>query len=86
MTNVLFVSCYSVDINNSASIELIYYMNLLARTGEFNVHLLTMNFPKDSIYYDEKISDLVDEKIIVHRVSGGKFLNKTFKLFIISLI
>lgn len=76
MTNILFVSCYSVDINNSASIELIYYMNLLASTGEFNVHLLTMDFPKDSIYYDKNICNLVDNKIVVHRVSGGKILDR----------
>lgn len=76
MTNILFVSCYSIDINNSASIELIYYMNLLVNTGKFNVHLLTMDFPKDSKYYDGDISTLVDKKIIVHRVSGGKILNR----------
>ncbi len=76
MTNILFISCYSIDINNSASIELIYYMNLLAGTGKFNVHLLTMDFPKDSKYYDSDISNFVDKRIIVHRVNGGPILNR----------
>lgn len=76
MTNILIVSCYSVDINNSASIELIYYINLLAESGEFNVHLLTMNFPENSIYYDSEISKFVHKNVFIHRVEGSFFLNK----------
>lgn len=76
MTNILFVSCYSVDINNSASIELIYYMNLLSASGKFKVHLLTMDFPSNSIYYDSEISKLVSKDIKIHRIKGGFLLNK----------
>ncbi len=76
MINILFVSCYSTDINNSASIELIYYMNLLSRSKKFNVHLLTFDFPKNSIYYDGTFNTLVDKDIVIHRVKGGKILNK----------
>ena len=76
MTNILFVSCYSTDINNSASIELIYYINLLSKSGEFNIHLLTMNYPQNTIYYDSEISKFVNERITIHRVDGGFILNK----------
>ncbi len=76
MRNILFVSCYSTDINNSASIELIYYINLLSKSGEFNIHLLTMNYPQNTIYYDSEISKFVDERITIHRVDGGFILNK----------
>lgn len=76
MINILFVSCYSADINNSASIELIYYMNLLARSGKFKVYLLTLDFPKNSIYYDDNLGKMIDPNITIHRVKGGKLLNK----------
>lgn len=76
MINILVVSCYSVDINNSASIELIYYLNLLASKGEFNVHLLTMDFPSESIYYDFDMSKFLHKDVSVYRVRGGYFLNK----------
>lgn len=77
MINILFVSCYSVDINNSASIELIYYMNLLASSNKnFKIHLLTLSFPSDSIYYDGELSKLVNKNIVVHRVNGSFILNK----------
>ncbi len=76
MFSILVVSCYSVDINNSASIELIYYLNLLAESGEFKVHLLTMDFPKHSIYYDTNVSGLLHKGVVVHRVKGGFILNK----------
>ena len=70
MINILFVSCYSVDINNSASIELIYYMNLLTSSNrDLKIHLLTLSFPSDSIYYDGKLSKLVNKDIVVHRVN-----------------
>lgn len=76
MINILFISCYSIDINNSASIELIYYINLLASSGEFNVYLLTMDFPSESIYYDSDISKFVHKNVLVYRVKGGFILNK----------
>lgn len=76
MTNILIVSCYSIDINNSASIELIYYVNLLANSGEFNVYLLTMDFSDKTIYYDSEISKFVHKNVSVHRVRGGLILNK----------
>ena len=77
MINILFVSCYSVDINNSASIELIYYMNLLTSSNrDLKIHLLTLSFPSDSIYYDGKLSKLVNKDIVVHRVNGSFILNK----------
>ena len=76
MKNILFVSCYSVDINNSASIELIYYINLLANSDKYKVHLLTMDFPNNCIYYDDETRKLVSDKVIIHRVKGGMLLNK----------
>ena len=52
---ILFIACYSPLINNSASIETLQYLNNLAKIDGNEVHLLTVNFPKNSIYYDEYI-------------------------------
>ncbi|BAK81341.1 glycosyltransferase [Candidatus Arthromitus sp. SFB-rat-Yit] len=76
MSNILFVSCYSVDINNSASIELVYYMNLLASNKKVKIHLLTLDFPSNSIYYDSELSKFVNKDVVVHRVNGSFILNK----------
>ena len=51
---ILFIACYSPLINNSASIETLQYLNNLVNEGN-DIHLLTVDFPKNSIYYDEYI-------------------------------
>ena len=71
---ILFVACYSPLINNSASIETLQYLNNLAKIHNNEIHLLTVNFPPNSIYYDEYIlsmlcllytSDAADELLTV---------------------
>lgn len=69
---ILFIACYSPLINNSASIETLQYLNNLARIEDNNIHLLTVNFPSNSIYYDEYIFNMLDKKINLHIISGGK--------------
>ena len=71
---ILFIACYSPLINNSASIETLQYLNNLAKDNE--VDLLTVNFPENSIYYDEYILKMLDEKVKLHIISGGKFFEK----------
>ena len=73
---VLFIACYSPLINNSASIETLQYLNNLAKIDENEVHLLTVNFPKNSIYYDEYILSMLNEKVKMHIISGGKIFEK----------
>ena len=71
---ILFIACYSPLINNSASIETLQYLNNLAKDNE--VDLLTVNFPENSIYYDEYILKMLDEKVKLHIISGGKIFEK----------
>ena len=71
---ILFIACYSPLINNSASIETLQYLNNLAKDNE--VDLLTVNFPKNSIYYDEYILNMLDKKVNLHIISGGKIFEK----------
>lgn len=71
---ILFIACYSPLINNSASIETLQYLNNLAKENE--IDLLTVNFPKNSIYYDECILNMLDKNINLHIISGGKVFEK----------
>lgn len=73
---ILFIACYSPLINNSASIETLQYLNNLAKIDENEVHLLTVNFPKNSIYYDEYILSMLDKRVKMHIISGGKIFEK----------
>lgn len=73
---ILFIACYSPLINNSASIETLMYLNNLCNKDNNEVHLLTVDFPKNSIYYDEEILALLDKKVHIHKISGGKIFNK----------
>lgn len=72
---ILFIACYSPLINNSASIETLQYLNNLSEEGN-EIHLLTVDFPKNSIYYDEYIFSMLNKKIKVHIVSGGKIFER----------
>ena len=71
---ILFIACYSPFINNSASIETLMYLNNMAKENE--VHLLTVDFPKESIYYDEEVLSLLDKRIIIYKIGMGKIFNK----------
>ncbi|MBS6185099.1 MAG: glycosyltransferase [Clostridium celatum] len=73
---ILFIACYSPLINNSASIETLQYLNNLAKIEGNEVHLLTVNFPKNSIYYDEYILSMLDKRVKMHIISGGKIFEK----------
>lgn len=68
---ILFIACYSPIINNSAAIETLQYLNKLSEIEGNEVHLLTVNFPSDSIYYDEALQDMMNENIKIHLVDGG---------------
>ncbi|GIM28707.1 hypothetical protein CPJCM30710_13730 [Clostridium polyendosporum] len=73
---ILFIACYSPMINNSASIETLMYLNNLCKIKGNEIHLLTVDFPKDSIYYDEEVFKLLDKRVKVYAISGGKIFNK----------
>lgn len=68
---ILFIACYSPLINNSAAIETLQYLNKLSEINSNEVHLLTVNFPSDSIYYDEALYSMMNENIKTHVVDGG---------------
>ncbi|SHE83440.1 glycosyltransferase [Clostridium fallax] len=74
--NILFIACYSPLINNSASIETLMYLNNLASIKDVKVTLLTVDFPKTSIYYDEEILKMLNKDVEIHKLSGGKLFNK----------
>ncbi len=73
---ILFIACYSPFINNSAAIETLQYLNKLADNNDNEVHLLTVDFPENSIYYDKNQALLMSENIRVHAISGGRLFAK----------
>ena len=73
---LLFIACYSPLINNSAAIETLQYLNKLCDIEGNEIHLLTVDFPKDSIYYDETLLNMMDKKIKLHIVEGGMFFRR----------
>lgn len=73
---ILFIACYSPLINNSASIETLQYLNNLAKIKDNEVHLLTVNFPKESIYYDGYILGMLDKRVKLHIISCGKVFER----------
>ena len=73
---ILFIACYSPFINNSAAIETLQYLNKLSEVKGNKVHLLTVDFPENSIYYDSSLRDMINKDIKVHLIEGGKIFNK----------
>ena len=73
---ILFIACYSPLINNSAAIETLQYLNKLSEIPGNEIHLLTVNFPKNSIYYDEYLFSMMDSKIRYHLIDGGVIFKK----------
>lgn len=73
---ILFIACYSPIINNSAAIETLQYLNKLSEIEGNEVHLITVNFPKNSIYYDETLLSMMDKNIKLHLVDGGMIFKK----------
>ena len=73
---LLFIACYSPLINNSAAIETLQYLNKLSDIDGNEIHLLTVNFPKNSVYYDETLLSMKNKKIRLHAVKGGAIFNK----------
>lgn len=73
---ILYIACYSPYISNSAGIECLNYLNNLVKIEGNEVHLLTVDFPRDSIYYDGYNLSMLDNRVKVHAISGGKLFNK----------
>ncbi len=73
---ILFIACYSPLINNSAAIETLQYLNKLSGIPGNEIHLLTVNFPENSIYYDEYLFSMMDSKIKYHLIDGGVIFKK----------
>ena len=73
---ILFIACYSPLINNSAAIETLQYLNKLSEIDNNEIHLLTVDFPKDSVYYDETLLGMMNKNIKLHLIDGGKIFDR----------
>ncbi len=52
------------------------YLNKLSGIPGNEIHLLTVNFPENSIYYDEYLFSMMDSKIKYHLIDGGVIFKK----------
>ena len=73
---ILFIACYSPLINNSAAIETLQYLNKLSEIKDNEVHLLTVNFPENSVYYDKALLNMMNKDIKLHIIDGGLVFKK----------
>lgn len=73
---LLFIACYSPLINNSAAIETLQYLNKLCDIEGNEIHLLTVNFPENSVYYDKTLLNMMDKRIKLHAIEGGFVFKK----------
>lgn len=78
MKKILVIACYSPLINNSAAIETLMYLKIFSGMG-FKVDLITVDFKKNSIYYDEKIYSMMDTRVNLHKISAGNLFDKATK-------
>lgn len=72
---ILVIAAYSPIINNSAAIESLSYLNALCDLGH-EIHVLTVDFKKNSVYYDENIVSMLDKRVKMHKVSPGKIFER----------
>lgn len=76
--NILFTACYSPIVSGSASIITLYYLNELSNIKGIDIELVTVDYPKDFINYDENLLKMLDNNVNVHFVNPGKLFNKTY--------
>lgn len=74
---ILIISNYFPPVNSSASIRALYYANYLRKIGN-EVEVITADYPKDFINYDDTLLEKLRDDVIVHRVNMGLFYSKLY--------
>lgn len=72
---ILLIATYLPPYNGSGNIRLLNYINYLNRLGN-EIDVVGVQYPKDSIAYDESLEDVFDNQIKVYRVKAGVLYNK----------
>lgn len=74
---ILFIANHFPPINNSASIRILNYVNHLQVMGN-EVMVLTPDYPKDFINYDEELLYKINTNIKVIRVDMGSIYKRIY--------
>lgn len=74
---VLFVASYVPPVNGSASIRTLYYINYLVEMGH-TVHVLTIDYPRDFVRYDDTLQAQVNPEAVFYPVSPGSMYLKVY--------
>lgn len=73
---LLFIATQIPPYNGSGNIRILNYLNYLSMLGH-KIDVVSVDYPKDSVAYDETLEDAFSENINIYRVNPG-FLYKLF--------
>lgn len=71
---ILLIATYLPPYSGSGNIRLLNYINYLSRLGN-KVDVVGVEYPKNSIAYDETLEDVFDDEVNIYRVKPGLFYN-----------
>ncbi|MGG0252062.1 glycosyltransferase [Bacillus toyonensis] len=74
---ILFIATQLPPFIGSGNVRALNYINYLSRLGN-EIDVIAVDYPKDSIAYDENLEDVFDEEVRVHRVNPGLLYNVSY--------
>ncbi|MDC2866200.1 glycosyltransferase [Bacillus sp. BP-3] len=67
---ILFIATQLPPFIGSGNVRALNYINYLNRLGH-ELDVIAIDYPKDSIAYDENLEDVFDKEVQIHRVNPG---------------
>ncbi|MCI3147616.1 hypothetical protein C5137_15590 [Bacillus cereus] len=74
---ILFISTQLPPFIGSANIRALNYINYLNRLGH-EIDVIAVDYPRDSIAYDENSEDVFDREVKIHKISPGLIYNMSY--------
>ncbi|WP_369901757.1 glycosyltransferase [Bacillus manliponensis] len=74
---ILFIATQLPPFIGSGNVRALNYINYLSRLGN-EIDVIAVDYPKDSIAYDENLEDAFDKEVRIHRVNPGLLYNVSY--------
>ncbi|QWU47767.1 glycosyltransferase [Bacillus sp. NP247] len=74
---VLFIATQLPPFIGSGNVRALNYINYLSRLGN-KIDVIAIQYPKDSIAYDQNLENVFDEDVRVHRIPPGLLYNFSY--------
>ena len=74
---IFFIATLLPPFIGSANIRALNYINYLSRLGN-TIDVIGVDYPKDSIAYDNYLEDAFDKEVEVYRINPGFFYNMSY--------